>query len=319
MSRVIYKKMLKDAIKSNNSDILELVVDNLPTGVRYCDNLLMRFACKHGYTDVVRRYLFYLAVDPGARNHYALRKACKNNHSDIVDLLLRDVRVDPSAKNNAALINAAKTGNAAILNKLLCHDRVDPSARSNAALRFAVYGNHIGVIHILLSDKRVDPSDLDNDAIKWALYKGFNYVAKLLLLDSRVILPHESFPNVAEQGNTTMVEMYLYNLDFDVSMNNNTALRFSALNGHIHVVKLLLQHPNLKISRCEYQELLDNVDYDKKITKLLKRHQDVVNYAEPAASLADNVLDLIYDKQNDITQFSLTRDVSGKSRLVIDF
>lgn len=319
MSRIIYKKMLKDAIKSNNSDILELVIDNLPTGVKYCDNLLIRFACKYGYTDVVRKYLFYLTVDPGAQNDYALRKACKNNHSDVVDLLLGDIRVNPSAKNNAALINAAKTGNAAILNKLLCHDSVDPSVRSNAALRFAAYSNHIGVIHILLNDERVDPSDVDNDAIEWVLYKGFNYVAKLLLLDSRVTLPHGSFPIVAEQGNTTMVEMYLRIPKFDISMHDNVALRFSALNGHTSVVKMLLQHPNLKISRDSYQKLLDNVDYDKKMTKLLTCYRDVIVYTESIISLGDNVLDLIYDKQNDITQFSLTRDVFGKSRLVIDF
>ena len=69
--------------------------------------------------------------------------------------------------------------------------------------------NHIEIVKLLLQDPRVDPCDKYNITI---------IVVKLLLQDSRV----------------------------DPSDHNNLAIRWASQNGHIEVVKLLLQDPRFK-------------------------------------------------------------------------
>lgn len=78
--RRVCKKWLK---------LSEILID---PGINH--NYAIRFACKKGYLELVRKLLQDPRVNPGAFNDDALYQASKNEHQKIVELLITDPRVD---------------------------------------------------------------------------------------------------------------------------------------------------------------------------------------------------------------------------------
>jgi hypothetical protein len=143
-------------------------------------------AVKTGNSDLMDLMLQNPRVDPSAEKNTAIRCASACGHLAIVDRLLQDSRIDPSTSNNLPIHHASTYGHLAVVDRLLQDPRVDPSADNNLAIRLASENGHLAVVDRLLQDPRVDPTASDNWAIHLASVRGHQTVVNRLLQDPRV-------------------------------------------------------------------------------------------------------------------------------------
>jgi len=321
MSRVIYKKMLKDAILSKNIDLVDLVIDNIPQGVRYCDNLLIRFAAKKGFSDIIKKYLQF--SDPCAQENYAIKKACEFGHAIVVSLLLDDARVCPAASDNYAIIHAAKNGHTDVVRQLLDCESVDPTTNSNMPLRFAAIYNHVDVVELLMLDSRTNAADMNNYAIKWASYYENNDVVKLLLCDPRV---DPSIDNnvisivAAENGNVELIEMLLDDKRVDPSAQDNKLLNWAAINGYLEIIKMVLNHTKINITADRYQYIISNAEHDKNVVKLLADFGSKIWFRSHIQfDLCEHITRILKNEHSVVTAFYINYTSHGKNKLIVEF
>ncbi|KAJ2991118.1 hypothetical protein HDV02_003945 [Globomyces sp. JEL0801] len=146
----------------------------------------LEMAIKNNNADIVQTLIEDKRVDPSAEDNHAIRCACSDGLTEIVKILLKDERVNPSALDNAAFICACLIGHTEIVKMMLKDKRVNPSANENMAIRVASYGAQTNIVHLLLKDQRVDPSADHNYVIRRAFDHGHIDTVKMLLKDERV-------------------------------------------------------------------------------------------------------------------------------------
>ena len=177
-------------------------IDAVKTLLKYYnpkDNTGFVFACRKGYSEIVKLLLADPRTDPTMAYNLGIIFAAQEGHSDIVEMLLTDPRINPandfdtmyvepgkiklevsavaadaiaaddstdaiaaddSPRGNSALILACAAGHLDTVELLMNDDRVEPHAQHQMALLFAVEGKHIAIIDYLLSDSRVKPTFL---------------------------------------------------------------------------------------------------------------------------------------------------------------
>lgn len=144
-------------------------------------------ACKYGHTETVQNCINN-GVDPSLLNNQAIRFATRHGHTQITKLLLTDPRVDPAEYESEALWWAAEKGNTQVVALLLQDQRIDPTTLKNYAIRSASLQGYTQIIKLLLTHPRVNPTAQNNEAIRLAAKQGHGRIIELLIKDHRTSL-----------------------------------------------------------------------------------------------------------------------------------
>ena len=212
-------------------------------------------AAQQGHTDVVRA-LCKKAADTEATNEVgdtALMFAAYNGHTNVVTVLLEE-GADTEATNEVgytALMFAAGDGHTNVVTAL-CKKGADIKATNkvgNTALMIAALNGHTNVVTALLEEE----ADKDaknkggNTALMFAAQQGHTNVVTALCKKGADIKATNKVGNTAlmfaaQQGHTNVVTALLEEgADTEATNKFGTALIIAALNGHLKVVKTLLE------------------------------------------------------------------------------
>jgi len=186
--------------------------------------------------------------------------AAKNGHLEIVRLLIKngaDVNIVNKEKETALHL-AAKNGHLEIvgllIEKLLIEKGKVDTLNNNyiTALHLAAKNGHLEIVKLLI-ENGADVNVIGlyvNTAIYSALERGHLEIVKLLIdnganvnaLNTKVgnPHPHETVLNLAvRQKNPEIVSLLLNSADV---INKNTSLHLAAENGHLEIIRLLIDN-----------------------------------------------------------------------------
>ncbi len=200
-------------------------------------------------------------------------RAIQENDINTIKFLINDTDVDPAENKNYAIRKASEYGFLDIVKILLKNKNIDPSVDNNLAIRKASMFGFLDIVKILANDKRVDPSDQNNNAIKEAITFGREDVVHFLLT---IVKADDFFIGLAaEEGQLTLFNFFLNELNLDPCSHRFYALKKASRNGHYDIVKLLLQIEGMRTSDDDNQAIHNAFSYEfPDIVKLLLTHED---------------------------------------------
>jgi ankyrin repeat protein len=209
-----------------------------------------------GWRNVVELLLDDGEVDVNAVDtygHTALRKAIDRGHREIVELLLATKKVnvnDIDIYGETALLLAVKRGQKEIVELILDTGKVDFGAKvhGSSLLSLAVREGHKEIVELLLGSREADFETLDKaELLMYAIHHGYKDVVEFLLgisTDSSKII--DRWPLLAliaanrHKGISELIGSEEINPDTKDGLGNRTLLTCAAREGHVDLVKLLL-------------------------------------------------------------------------------
>ena len=104
---------------------------------------------------------------------------------------------------------------------------------------------YFDVAKILIESDKVNPSALDNKALNSAVLHNYTDIVELLLQHPKVILKKSAsraiLESIVERGNGYHILSSILKSDkFDITHDDNNAIRRTAYNGYLDMFKLLL-------------------------------------------------------------------------------
>ena len=169
-------------------------------------------AAAEGHCSVVQ-FLCKSGAPANVNSNEPLRDAAANGHVDVVMYLSSLPGVDPSDKNDEALCRAADNGHDQVVEFLCSLPRVHPDARHHAPLFFAAGKGHVHIVEFLSNMRRLEP-EFFNDVFRLAAALGRLHVLRTL---------RTHYPRLIRSCNADM------------------ALCTAAANGHVQVVRFLVE------------------------------------------------------------------------------
>ncbi len=157
----------------------------------------------------------------------------------------RRLLANPNASDavlNDVLYYASARKMHSLLAQLFHHRRITNTMLQHL-LRLACQCKHMGTMVTLLSPclaTRVTPSQAD--LLAAAVKKNNVAVVRLLMADDRVAVPPDLLAYPAQCGRVAMVRFLITQPNIDVNYGRHSALLAAMLNGHTHVVDLLIAH-----------------------------------------------------------------------------
>lgn len=145
-----------------------------PNTVRALERMIDRMASEQ----VVLKLLQDERVDPTIFGFWPMRWACMHGYLDIVEKLLKDLRLRPVESLFSCLQLASEYGHLHIVHRLLEDDRIDPTECENAAITIASRNGHVEIVKRLLKDVRIISSDQFNSGFQHSRVEKFK---KLLM------------------------------------------------------------------------------------------------------------------------------------------
>ena len=228
-----------------DEEALRLLVEKYPEEVASHDNFALRAACYEGNLESVKFLLQHESVklQIAIKDNEALRVAARKGHLEIVKLLLTfpEVQSQITAKNNEALRISAGKGHFDIVRFLMQHPEVQSQVTvdNNGALRLAMQNNS--------NIQCEEPGSIPKFFVKNPQIE----IVKYLLQDSSVrthiatVYDSCSLGAAALLGDLELFEKLLQNSEVQqqVAVNGNWALKAASAGGHIEIIKCLLQYP----------------------------------------------------------------------------
>jgi ankyrin repeat protein len=248
-------------------------------------HIALQIAAQQGHVPIVKLLLEVHGIDPNFRGELQatpLALATQEGHSVIVELLLAVVNINPDVRAGdrehgyTPLISACQMGHVSIVQQLLARNDVDVNACPcgslfNGAMRYtplimACEKGHIEIINLLLAKDSID-----------------------------INLVHRTTPLIAAAGRglVEVVESFLTrdnNLNLNITdEDGDYALGCAASNGHIYVMKLLLDHPDVNPNVEGFARstpLILGVHFPDVVKLLLDQEGIDVNYQDDFGSTA---------------------------------
>lgn len=142
--------LLSDGRKRN---ILELLLYEEKVNESYCNNDILRLACRYKYPLLVKLLLSRKEIDASFDNNICLIDACKRYQ-------VYPVGYDSDESKAIEIVKL-----------LLACKKVDPAARKKQLFLTAIKSGYFKVVKILSSDKRVNPLDRNSGYLRRVRYK----------------------------------------------------------------------------------------------------------------------------------------------------
>jgi ankyrin repeat protein len=179
-----YDKAIKYACRVGNLDCVKRLLKDDRVSPGHQDNYALIAACEKGYTEIVRELVNH--VNPSMLDNLPLRSACESGYHEIVSILLKDDRVDPNSPQfNGSLNVVIRHNRTDCLKELIKHPKFKIICPIFVITETAGRG-FTEILRILIQDGGLDPSIDDNRALRIAICKHYDDMVDMLLLDHRV-------------------------------------------------------------------------------------------------------------------------------------
>ena len=232
-------------------------------------------ACRQGNTNEVKDMLLLKMGNPQINKNTPLREACENKHTEIVKVLLKE-GADPNCENGYPLQSACANGDYETA-KALIKAGSDPNRMppEGSPLKWAVINKNSNLVKLLI--KAAANIHAENDiAIKISSSISNEEITKLLIIegDYEKKNPQLAFQALCCIGEVEKARLLLTPKNgINPKENQNAILTVAARNGHLEVVKLLLElgaDPTAKSDNILIQT--SKMGFEAIVTSLLKAY-----------------------------------------------
>lgn len=229
--------------------------------------LPMIMACRNGHVNLVQ-----MLVD-GYNATFSsdlLMYACKYGQLEVAKLLISRYGVEANACDGLALIEACTYGHAHVA-VMLIKAGADPRSQDQLGLDKASSRGHIEIVEIFLELEDISFSK----AFKLACQNRHVRIMKLLWIqrvnDCKSCGLQEIFEEMCANGAHVAVEYFMALVSDEVNMDYNRGFTMACRNGHLPIVKLLIdQETAVEVNACGGLPLVKACKYGHiEIVKLL--------------------------------------------------
>ena len=265
----IRNRLLRQAVQARHHDVIALVVAHGadPNSRNRDGQSLLHQATKNGDAEVVQQLLAYDEISINAMD----RKSCTALHiaaeygcPSVAKCLLAKCGIDCNARDSygrTAFHIAAEYGNKSITGLLLAYGAVDinaTDANGATALCLAADAKHTAVALQILAEDHVDVNvagQISRTALHHGARTGNIPITCVLLanedLDPNVRDDHQWAPltYASSNGDLRMVELFLARGDIQVNVQQTPPLFHAAKQGHVEVVRRLLQLDTIDVNQ----------------------------------------------------------------------
>jgi ankyrin repeat protein len=265
----IRNRLLRQAVQACLQDVISLLVAQGadPNSRNRDGQSLLHQATKNGDAEVVQQLLTYEEISINATDRQsctALHIAAEYGCTSVAKCLLAKCGIDCNARDSygrTAFHIAAEYGNKWITGLLLAYGAVDINATDTngaTALCLAAGAKHTTVALQILAENHVDlnvAGQISRTALHHAARTGNIPITCVLLanedLDPNVRDDHQWAPltYAASNGDLRMVELFLARGDIQVNVQQAPPLFHAAKQGHVEVVRRLLQFDTVDVNQ----------------------------------------------------------------------
>ncbi|CAG8624718.1 unnamed protein product, partial [Penicillium salamii] len=235
----------------------------------------LHVAAAHGNLSAVKSLLDQKSIDCGAldqRNRTPLHAAAMGGHLAVVDLLLRRTKASLNCRDingNTPLWWSTSRHHDDVTKRLLNEDDVDVNVvggggiydNPSTSLHHAVRRMDTVVLHWLLAVPTLDPNICASfqSPLSLAIREGNTAVLRLLLTHKDIRInaqcPYGDSPIclATERGNADAVKLLVaqgsrLKINQLNKIDEETAVSVAVRNGSLHILHILLQHPNVDLN-----------------------------------------------------------------------
>lgn len=241
-----HKYSIKDMFEENiHHPIIACVKNNYVEGIKWLiergvdvnvmDDIGIRLSAEYGYEEIFRILLEY-GGDPSSRNNYCLKYSCSMGHENIVRLLI-EAGVNINDRNSCALTYCASRGHLNII-KMLMEQNINVR-HNNLALQAGATNGHIDVVQYLLRNG-ANVNGNKGGALVGSSMRGFDTIVKMLLDCGANVGIGSALCFSAREGHIKVVELLIQQSVRHATLNS--AFLRSVENGHLAIVTMLLEN-----------------------------------------------------------------------------
>jgi ankyrin repeat protein len=268
INRFALNDALQQAASCGNKEIVEYLLQLPEVDPTWESNHALRWAARDGLHEIVSILLQDRRSDPTSDDNFALEWSCRENHVQVVKLLLQDSRVDPTFPDFEAFLAACANENKDIIELFLEHPRV--------------VGPPTSTLHV----NNIVKSEILPIALKKSYTKSYNFLREYVnkscppaddtaprgspirerttRKETSDICHSSDEPNVHHilsqipqgypasfynlvrscvDGHVELVQLYLQDPNVNPSLGSNVCIRIACLLGASQIVSILLEHP----------------------------------------------------------------------------
>jgi len=229
------------SIKKNDITVLNYLLNVMNFDPSIDDNEGLMLACEASNYAIVNILLRHTNVDPLAREGTALLICVEHGNLNILDLFLNKVNL-PSELLSELFIHACENDKVSIVSRLLEYKELYEDINIlNDGLTICCDHGFTDIFDILINIPEIEPSD---ECLESAISNGHLEIFHKLILDKRVQITDNMFITACSSGQYEMAKELL-KFDIDPTAEDQLALHYAVENGHIEIVKMLLDLPEI--------------------------------------------------------------------------
>lgn len=179
---------------------------------------LIKNVCEKGHWTAVHSLLQNKTVfDNKESVNFILKQAKNQKEEDIITEIVLNI---PGINISEAFLEASGSGFYKLVEKLLADNRIDLDRYGHQAFARASLGSHFGIMQALLFKENFHPSHKEMQ---------------------------NALETAARKGNVNIITLLLrFDHNFDYSLDRRSAFSTACQNGHIAVVKFLIEHEGIR-------------------------------------------------------------------------
>ena len=168
--------------------------------------------------------------------------SCKYGYFECVEEFLKDKSFKPHINHNHGLVTAITHRKDAIIKLLIADNRVNPLRYNQLPLEMAVRNNYFDLAKLLIQGTSLELGFSHRSFVTMACARG-DVPQVIFYLENKFDLSFDNnraIGGASGNGHLEVVKMLLEDDRVDPSANDNYAFRRASKNGHLEIVKLLL-------------------------------------------------------------------------------
>ncbi|KAI9341183.1 ankyrin repeat-containing domain protein [Obelidium mucronatum] len=233
--------LLKIACEFGHVELLTCLLSSPDTlDITADDSEAVRVAFERGHSSILEHLLEYVLERDVAKQAYIIvLMAIRRRLTKVVCALLDDPRIDPGFDSNCVMLLACRSGCLDLARYFMEHHRIDKVSLLDC-IRL-VDGAEADVARLLLSDETLCISMNENYLVRFMSSHGeYGLLVELLRRGADPsALDNEAFRLAAENGHVAVVKLLLEDERVDPSACGNFAVKWAKRNRHLNIVDIM--------------------------------------------------------------------------------